>query len=47
LQQKKSNHLDSRPFEEYHRMNIPGGIDVPGAELAYRVHDLCARSATR
>jgi rhodanese-related sulfurtransferase len=32
--------LDSRPYEEYHRMNIPGGIDVPGAELAYRVHDL-------
>lgn len=30
--------LDSRPFEEYHRMNIPGAIDVPGAELAYRVH---------
>jgi rhodanese-related sulfurtransferase len=32
--------LDSRPFEEYHRMNIPGGVDVPGAELVYRVHDL-------
>jgi len=32
--------LDSRPFEEYHRMNIPGGIDVPGAELVWRVHDL-------
>jgi len=32
--------LDSRPFDEYHRMNIPGGVDVPGAELAYRVHDL-------
>lgn len=32
--------LDSRPYAEYHRMNIPGGIDVPGAELAYRVHDL-------
>ena len=32
--------LDSRPFEEYHRMNIPGGIDAPGAELAWRVHDL-------
>jgi rhodanese-related sulfurtransferase len=32
--------LDSRPFEEYRRMNIPGGIDVPGAELAWRVHDL-------
>jgi rhodanese-related sulfurtransferase len=32
--------LDSRPYGEYHRMNIPGGVDVPGAELAYRVHDL-------
>ena len=31
--------LDSRPFEEYQRMCIPGGIDTPGAELAYRVHD--------
>ncbi|HUQ24502.1 MAG TPA: rhodanese-like domain-containing protein [Burkholderiales bacterium] len=37
---KKLVILDSRPFEEYHRMNIPGGIDVPGAELAWRVHDL-------
>jgi rhodanese-related sulfurtransferase len=32
--------LDSRPYAEYHRMNIPGGIDAPGAELVYRVHDL-------
>ncbi|MEQ8695352.1 MAG: rhodanese-like domain-containing protein [Bauldia litoralis] len=32
--------LDSWPWPEYHRMNIPGGIDVPGAELVYRVHDL-------
>jgi rhodanese-related sulfurtransferase len=32
--------LDSRPFEEYHRMSIPGGVDVPGAELAWRVYDL-------
>ena len=37
---KKPVILDSRPFEEYQRMNIPGGIDVPGAELAWRVHDL-------
>ena len=32
--------LDSRPFDEYRRQSIPGGIDCPGAELAYRVHDL-------
>ena len=32
--------LDSRPFDEYRRMNIPGGIDVPGAELVHRIHDL-------
>ena len=32
--------LDSRPVEEYRRMNIPGGIDVPGAELVYRVHEI-------
>lgn len=32
--------LDSRPYDEYHRMNIPGGIDAPGAELVYRIHDL-------
>ncbi len=32
--------LDSRPVDEYQVMNIPGGIDVPGAELAYRVRDI-------
>ncbi len=32
--------LDSRPFDEYSRTSIPGGIDVPGAELALRVRDL-------
>lgn len=31
--------LDSRPYDEFHRMSIPGGIDCPGAELVYRVHD--------
>ncbi len=41
LQQlKKVVVVDSRPFEEYHRMNIPGGIDMPGAELVWRIHDL-------
>ncbi|MGQ0652576.1 MAG: rhodanese-like domain-containing protein, partial [Betaproteobacteria bacterium] len=38
--------LDSRPFDEYTRMNIPGGIDVPGAELAWRVHDLAPDADT-
>lgn len=35
--------LDSRPLAEYTKMSIPGGIDCPGAELVYRVHDI-ARS---
>ena len=41
-EKKKLVILDSRPYAEYHRMSIPGGIDVPGAELAYRVHDVAA-----
>lgn len=32
--------LDSRPLAEYRRMSIPGGIDCPGAELVYRVHEM-------
>ena len=32
--------LDSRPLDEFEKMSIPGGIDCPGAELAYRVHEL-------
>jgi len=31
--------LDSRPMSEYRVMNIPGALDCPGAELAYRVHE--------
>ncbi len=38
--------LDSRPWGEYHRMSIPTGIDCPGAELAYRVHDIVDDPAT-
>ncbi|MGE5536568.1 MAG: rhodanese-like domain-containing protein, partial [Acidobacteriota bacterium] len=32
--------LDSRPFDEYTRISIPGSINVPGAELVLRVHDV-------
>ncbi len=32
--------LDSRPMDEFHVMNIPTGIDCPGAELVYRVSEL-------
>jgi rhodanese-related sulfurtransferase len=32
--------LDSRPLSEYRQMSIPGGIDVPGAELVHRIRDL-------
>ena len=32
--------LDSRPLDEYRVMNIPTGIDMPGAELVYRVGEV-------
>ena len=32
--------LDSRPMDEYRLMNIPGGIDCPGAELVRFVYDV-------
>jgi rhodanese-related sulfurtransferase len=38
--------LDSRPFDEYSRMSIPTGIDVPGAELVLRVCDLAPSPET-
>ncbi|MCX8132687.1 MAG: rhodanese-like domain-containing protein [Roseococcus sp.] len=38
--------LDSRPMEEFTRMSIPGGINVPGGELAYRIRDLVPRPET-
>jgi rhodanese-related sulfurtransferase len=32
--------LDSRPLDEYARISIPTGINVPGAELVLHVHDI-------
>lgn len=31
--------LDSRPMSEFTMMNIPTGVDMPGAELVYRVQE--------
>ena len=38
--------LDSRPMDEFTRMSIPTGINVPGGELAYRVGDLAPNPST-
>ena len=38
--------LDSRPMDEFVRMSIPTGINVPGGELAYRIGDLVPDPAT-
>ena len=32
--------LDSRPWEEFRLMSLPGGQDCPGAELAYRAREV-------
>ena len=38
--------VDSRPLDEFQRMNIPTAVDMPGAELAYRIHDLAPNPDT-
>ena len=38
--------LDSRPYDEYARISIPTGINVPGAELVLRVHDIAPSPET-
>ncbi|HEY1362221.1 MAG TPA: rhodanese-like domain-containing protein [Xanthobacteraceae bacterium] len=38
--------LDSRPFDEYQRVSIPSGINVPGAELVLRARDLAPSPRT-
>ena len=38
--------LDSRPMDEFRRMSIPTGLNVPGGELAYRIADLVPDPAT-
>ena len=38
--------LDSRPFDEFARISIPTGRDVPGAELVLRIADLAPSPQT-
>lgn len=38
--------LDSRPMDEFVKMTIPGAVNVPGGELAYRIGDLVPDPAT-
>ena len=39
--------VDGRPYSEYHRMNIPGGICCPNGELPYRIGSLVASPKTK
>lgn len=39
--------VDGRPFSEYRRMNIPGGICCPNGELALRIQELAPDPDTR
>lgn len=39
--------LDARRYDEYHTMNIPTGVSVPGAELVLRAQALAPDPATQ
>jgi rhodanese-related sulfurtransferase len=39
--------VDGRPFAEYTRMNIPGGICCPNGELVLRIHAIAPDPETR
>jgi rhodanese-related sulfurtransferase len=39
--------VDGRPYSEYTKMNIPGGICCPNAELPYRIRELVKDPATK
>src|ERR1700732_122847 len=38
--------LDSRPFDEYSRVSIPTGVNVPGAELVLRAREIATSPDT-
>src|SRR5688572_15380370 len=39
--------VDGRPYAEYQKMNIPGGICCPNAELPYRIREIVKNPATK
>src|SRR4030095_5457484 len=39
--------VDGRPFSEYQKMNIPGGICCPNAELPYRIGEIVKNPDTK
>jgi rhodanese-related sulfurtransferase len=39
--------VDGRPLTEYRKMNIPGGICCPNAELPYRIGEIVKSPATK
>ena len=39
--------VDGRPFAEYQKMNIPGGICCPNAELPYRIREIVRNPKTK
>lgn len=39
--------VDGRPFAEYQKMNIPGGVCCPNAELPYRIGEIVRRPQTK
>jgi rhodanese-related sulfurtransferase len=39
--------VDGRPFSEYQKMNIPGGICCPNAELPYRIREIVRNPQTK
>jgi rhodanese-related sulfurtransferase len=39
--------VDGRPYTEYNKMNIPGGICCPNAELPYRIGEIVTNPNTK
>jgi rhodanese-related sulfurtransferase len=39
--------VDGRPYAEYRKMNIPGGICCPNAELPYRIREIVRSPTTK